>query len=81
MDVICIYGVVIVWFGVLSLLFSWYEMDVRVELLAYNSWADEDDKTGFLSVEVHIFDQLYLKELPISLPVVPMSNINRRYEK
>ena len=29
-------------------------MDVRVELLVYNVWADEDDKTGFLNVGVDI---------------------------
>ena len=50
-------------------------MDVRFGLLAYDVWAAEDDKTGFLSVGVDIFDWLYLKELPISLPMVPMSNI------
>ena len=31
-------------------------MDVRVELLADDIRAAEDDKTGFLSVEVNIFD-------------------------
>ena len=36
-------------------------MDVCVELLAYDVWADEDDKTGLLSVVVDIFDWLYLK--------------------
>ena len=35
-------------------------MDVGVELLADDVWAAEDDKTGFLSVGVDIFDQLYL---------------------
>ena len=55
-------------------------MDVRVKLLAYDAWADEDDKTGFLSVRVDIFDQLYLKELPISLPMVPTSTIKKAWE-
>ena len=45
-------------------------MDVRVELLADDSWAAEDDKIVFLSVRVDIFDRLYLKERPISLPMV-----------
>ena len=45
----------------MSLLSSWDEMDVCVELLADDVWSDEDDKTGFLSVGVDIFDQLYLK--------------------
>ena len=56
-------------------------MDVCVELLADNVWAAEDDKIGFLSVGVDIFDQLYLKERPIYLPMVPMSTKNRKYEK
>ena len=36
-------------------------MDVRVKLLADDVWSSEDDKTGFLSVEVDSFDQLFLK--------------------
>ena len=51
-------------------------MDVPVELLAYYAWAAEDYKTGFLNVGVDIYDRLYLKERPISLPMVPMSTIN-----
>ena len=35
-------------------------MDVPVELLAYDAWADEDDKTGFLNVGVDFFGLLYL---------------------
>ena len=34
-------------------------MDVRVELLADDVWAPEDDKTGFLSGGVDILDRLY----------------------
>ena len=45
----------------MSLLSSLDEMDVRVELLADDIWAAEDDKAGFLSVGVDIFDLLYLK--------------------
>ena len=63
------------WFVVMSLLSSWDDMDVRVELLAEDVWAAEDDKTGFLSVGVDIFYRLYLKERSISLPMVPMSTI------
>ena len=40
-------------------------MDVRVKLLGDNVWAAEDDKTGFLSVEVNIFNRLYLKTINI----------------
>ena len=35
-------------------------MDVPVELLEDDSCEAEDDKIGFLSVGVHIFDQLLL---------------------
>ena len=45
----------------MSLLSSWYEMDFRVKLLADDVWAAEDDKTGFLIVEVNSFDRLFLK--------------------
>ena len=56
-------------------------MDVCVELLADDVWAAEDDKTGFLSVGVDIFDQLYFKERPNSLPMVPRSTIKQKYDK
>ena len=45
----------------MSLLSSWYDMDIRVEFLTGDVWAAEDNKTGFLSVEVDSFDQLFLK--------------------
>ena len=51
------------------LLSSWDEMDVRVELLADYLWEAEDDKTGFLSFEVDGFGRLFLKKIPISLPM------------
>ena len=69
------------WFVVLSLLSSLDEMDVCVKLIAYNVWAAEDDKTDSLSVRVDSFDQLYLKEWPIFLPMVPMSTIKQKDEK
>ena len=50
-------------------------MDATFKILAYNVWAAEDDKTGFLSVGVNIFDRLYLKEQHIFLAMVPMSTI------
>ena len=45
----------------MSLLSLYDDMDVGIELFADDVWAAEDDKTGFLSVEVNIFDWLYLK--------------------
>ena len=43
----------------MSLLSRWDDMDGGIKLLAGDVWASEDDKTGFLSVGVDIFDQLY----------------------
>ena len=68
-------------FAVLSLLSSWDRIDVHVELLADDVWASEDDKGGSLSIGVDIFDQLYLKERPISFPMVTISTIKRKYNK
>ena len=69
------------WFVVIYLLSSWDDMEGGIELLTDGVWAAEDDKTGFLSVGVGIFDQLYFQERPISLPMVPMSTIKPKYEK
>ena len=57
MDVICMWGFVIVLFVVMSLLSRWDDMDGGIELLADGVWAAEDDKTGFLTFGVDIFDQ------------------------
>ena len=69
------------WIVVLSSFSSWDEMKVRVKLLAYDVWAADDDKTDFFSVGVDIFDWLYLKERPISLPMVTMSTIKQIHDK
>ena len=69
------------WLAKMSSLSSWDEMDVRVQLLAYYVWAAGDDKTGFLSVEVDIFDRLYLKEQPTSFPMVQIITIKQKYDK
>ena len=67
------------WFVVISLLSSWDEMDVPVELLPYNVWTAEYDKTVFFSVRVDSFDPLYLKEWSIYFRMVTMSTIKRKY--
>ena len=59
MDVICIWGVVLVLIGEISLLSSWDDMNVPAKLLADDVWVAEDDKIGVLSVGVDIFDTLY----------------------
>ena len=65
----------------MSLLSSWDEMYVRVKVLADDLWAAEDDKTCFLTVEEDSFDRLYLIEQPISLPMVKISTVKRKYDK
>ena len=52
-------------------------MNFRVKLLEDYVCAAEENKTGFLSVGVDIIDQLYLKEQPISLPMVLVHGYNR----
>ena len=64
------------WFVVMCLLSIWYEIDVRVELHADDVWEAEYDKTGFLSVGVDIFDQLFVWKQTISLPMVQLSTKN-----
>ena len=56
-------------------------MDVRVELLVDDLLSVEYDKTGFLSVEVDIYDRLFLKKRPITLPMVQISTIKQKYDK
>ena len=67
--------------AVLSLFSNWYDVIVRVKFVVYDVWCAEDDNTGFLIVGVDIFDWFYLKEQPISLPMVPMSTIKQIYDK
>ena len=69
------------WFVVMSLLSSWYEIDVCVELLADDVWAAEYDKTGFLSFGVDSFDWSYLNERPIYFTMVQISTIKQKYDK
>ena len=46
-------------FVVMPLLSCWDDMDDGIELIADDVWAAEDDKTGFVSVGMDIFDRLY----------------------
>ena len=46
------------WFLVMSLLSRWDDMGGGIELLADDVWSAEDDKTGFLSVKVDIFESI-----------------------
>ena len=56
-------------------------MNVCVKLLADDLWAAEEYKTVFLSVGVDIFDWIYLKQGPISFPMVTISDIKLKYDK
>ena len=69
------------WIVILSSFSSWDDINVCDELVVSYLWFAEDDNAGFLSVVVGIFDQLYLQELPIPFPMVPMSTINQIYDK
>ena len=72
---------VVFWIAVLSLLSSWDYMIVRVKLLVYDVWSAKEDRIGFLSVGVDIFDWLYLKERPIYFSMVTVSTIKQIYDK
>ena len=65
----------------MCLLSSLDDIYVYVELLADDVWEAEDDKTGFFSVGVDNFDQLFLLKQPMSLPLVQNSTKNRKYDK
>ena len=56
------------WFVVISLLSSWYEIDVPVKLLTDDAWASEEDKTVFLSVVVDILIDYICKDGQYSCP-------------
>ena len=61
----------------------WQGCDVTgwFETVIHDVWFAVDDSTGFLSVRLDDLDRLYLKERPISLPMVPISTINTKYSK
>ena len=67
-------------FLVISVWFSWDEMDFRIELLADDEWAAEDDKTGFLSVKSIFLNQFFEKR-PISLSIAQVSTIKQKCDK
>ena len=66
----------------MSLLSSWDDMDVRVELLADDAWEADHDKTGFLSVEVNSFYGLFWKnnQFPCPWCKLVLKNENMRNE-
>ena len=48
------------WLVVMCLISILDKINVRVELLEYDVWEAEDNKTGFFSAVVDNFDQLFL---------------------
>ena len=66
---------------VLALCWTWWGIKVGAELVVYDVGSAEDNNTSFLSIGLDILIQLYLKEQPISLHMVPMSTINTKYGK
>ena len=54
-------------------------MDVCVEVLADDVWAAEDDKTGFLSVELDCYESVIFEKLPTSLHMVQISTKIAKY--
>ena len=79
-DVIHIWGVVLVliYSAVFIIKVRWDGFSCQIVC----RWCmiSEEDKTGFLTVGVDIFDRLYLKEQPIFFPMVKISTIKRRYK-
>ena len=52
----------------MSLLSSWYDIDVRVRLFADGVWEAEDSKTCFFGVVVDIFDLFFWKKYQFPCP-------------
>ena len=57
----CVFDVFkVFWIADLSLCWSCWYIIVGVKLVVYDVWFSQDYNTGFLSVGIDIFDQLYL---------------------
>ena len=72
------------WFVVMSVLSSWGEMDVRVELLVNDVWAAGDDITDFLSVGVNSLIYYIWKNDQFPCPwckLVPKNENTRKEDK
>ena len=69
------------WLEVLPLCWRGWNVIGGFEIVIHDVWFAEDDNTGFLSVVLDYLGRLYLKERPISLPMVPISTINKKYGK
>ena len=65
----------------LSLCWCGWDVIGGFEIVIHDVWFSEDYNTGLLSVGLDDLAWLYLKERPISLPMVPINTINTKYGK
>ena len=69
------------WLEALPLCWRRWDVICWFKIVIHDVWFAEDDNTGFLSVGLDDLGQLYLKERPISLPMVSIRTINIKYGK
>ena len=69
------------WLEALPLCWRGWDVISGFKIVIYDVWFAEDDNIGFLSVGLDDLGWLYFKELPISLPMVPIITINTKYGK
>ena len=69
------------WLEALTLCWQGFDVTGWFEIVINDVWFAVDDNTDFLSVRLDDLGRLYLKERPISLPMVPIITINTKYGK
>ena len=69
------------WLEALPLCWRLWDVIGGFEIVIHDVWFAEDDNTGFVSIGLNDLGRLYLKERPISSPMVPISTINTKYGK
>ena len=69
------------WLEALPLCWRGWDVIGGFEIVLHDVWFSVDYNNGFLGVGLDNSGRLYLKERPISLPMVPMSTINTKYGK
>ena len=80
-DFICIWGVGLFLLVVMSLLSSWDEMDICVKLLADDAWGWRWWSGLSWVLEWIVSNRSYFKGRTISLSMVKISTIKRKYDK
>ena len=69
------------WLEALPLCWQGCDVTGWFEIVIHDVWFAVDDNTGFLSFRLDDLGLLYLKERPISLPMVPISAIITKFGK